>query len=417
MKKLATLCTSLCLIVALVCVLSACGASQEAPRETPAEDSELATTSTGVPSEPYTEVVSSSAYAYEELSDKEQTMYKKMKNALLNHSPAIEDGLDGFTHEQLSKISLAVMTDSPEIFWADGSGTTYTSELNGVKTVTKYEFNYTLDKNQRSTMQSKIDTVVDSFLSGIDPEMSEYEKVLAVYEYIIETTDYNMEAKEKTDRGASDAETEACQTISSVFVDNKTVCAGYSKATQYLLNKLDIFCTFVSGTARGQGSHAWNLVKIEGDYYLLDTTWGNPISMDPAREKRMTYDYFCLTTAEFAKTHTPNADISLPNCTATKYNYFVYNDLLLRSYDTVRIEEIIAETATAGAKGISIKFIDENTADEAYTALFGDAKEIFSILKSVASANASVDATRVMNSFDEDNGIIYIELSYQNGTL
>ena len=38
--------------------------------------------------------------------------------------------------------------------------------------------------------------------------------------------------------------------------------------------RLDVPCMIVYGDAGGE-SHAWNLVMIEGDPYLMDATWGN----------------------------------------------------------------------------------------------------------------------------------------------
>ena len=64
---------------------------------------------------------------------------------------------------------------------------------------------------------------------------TDYQKILYVYEYIVNTVDYDLEAADN-------------QNIYSVFVNRRSVCAGYSKATQYLLERLGVFCTYVTGT-------------------------------------------------------------------------------------------------------------------------------------------------------------------------
>ena len=98
-----------------------------------------------------------------------------------------------------------------------------------------------------------------------------YEKIKYIYETLIRQVEYQEDSGQN-------------QNIRSVFLEGKTVCMGYSKAAQYLLNRMGIFCTLVTGTVNGDrpSSHAWNLVKIGEEYYFMDVTWGNPGYLNPA---------------------------------------------------------------------------------------------------------------------------------------
>ena len=75
---------------------------------------------------------------------------------------------------------------------------------------------------------------VSECLSGISENASDYEKILYDYEYIVNQVDYDDAAEDN-------------QNICSVFIGKKSVCAGYSKAMQYLMEKQGLFCTYVTG--------------------------------------------------------------------------------------------------------------------------------------------------------------------------
>lgn len=60
-----------------------------------------------------------------------------------------------------------------------------------------------------------------------------------------------------------------CRDIYGAIVNKECVCTGYAKAFAYLCAKKEIKCIVVSGK-----DHDWNYVKIDKNYYAVDTTWG-----------------------------------------------------------------------------------------------------------------------------------------------
>lgn len=83
-----------------------------------------------------------------------------------------------------------------------------------------------------------------------------------------------------------------------MFVDGKAVCEGYSKAFQLLCNKAKIDCVLLSGTADSD-NHAWNGVKIGGDWYQIDVTWD-----DVDDFIYDSHEYFNLTDSLMYEDHT-----------------------------------------------------------------------------------------------------------------
>ena len=75
------------------------------------------------------------------------------------------------------------------------------------------------------------------------------------------------------------------QDIEYVLRTRKAVCEGYANVYKALCDAIGISCQKVHGYARGVGysngeyedltksNHAWNIVKLEGAWYLVDCTW------------------------------------------------------------------------------------------------------------------------------------------------
>ena len=70
----------------------------------------------------------------------------------------------------------------------------------------------------------------------------------------------------------------------SILESRKAVCQGYSDLFKTLCEKANIECVVISGFAKGFGynrlkqeapKHAWNAVKLNGEWKLIDTTWGS----------------------------------------------------------------------------------------------------------------------------------------------
>lgn len=92
----------------------------------------------------------------------------------------------------------------------------------------------------------------------------------------------------------------------NVLKIRKTICAGYSKLFCELGKAMDLECRYVRGYARkpdlklpknpnDDEGHAWNAVKLDGVWHLLDCTWGDK-STDVKTEKENKVDEFYFLT-------------------------------------------------------------------------------------------------------------------------
>lgn len=115
-----------------------------------------------------------------------------------------------------------------------------------------------------------------------------------------------------------DAEAEHQHTAYGALVEGRAVCDGYAKAMTLLLRLSGMECGVVRGSVlKTGGSHAWNLVKVDGAYTWLDVTNDDQPAM-------MTYFFFNLTD-EWLQRSSALETSGLPPCTDPSVNWHVRN--------------------------------------------------------------------------------------------
>lgn len=297
-------------------------------------------------------------YAYECLDDSEKAVYNDLLNSINAHITEVTSFSGKVNDEQIKKIIEYVQIDHPEIFWFQQGATFYFDEETRI--VSKVEMRYCMSQEETAKRKAAIDDALDAFQKSINDRMSDYEVALKVYENIINLVDYDTVGLEKQKQGEKAAGIpDDLRSIYGVFVKKKAVCAGYAKATQYLMNLMGIECTYVTSD-----THAWNLIKLEGDYYHLDTTWGDGSNteQDHAQNDGIYYDCFCITTEEVEKldSHKATGTLPLPQCTATKCNYYIRSGLYFEKYDLGTIRSIVLENVLSNAFDVSFKCANQD---------------------------------------------------------
>lgn len=341
-------------------------------------------------------------YYYSLLGEEEAVGYKEILQGIQDHETQIAVHLDDL--DAVKEMIDKVMYDWPELFWCNGSGqvTSY-GQIGENYILLEPEYQYT--KEETSKMQAEIDAAVSSWLPQLNGDGTEYGRIKAVYEYLINQTDYDLEAPDN-------------QNIYSVFVNQRSVCAGYAKATQYLLNKFGIFCTYVTGTARTEDgniqAHAWNLVRCDGEYYYVDTTWGDPVFLQeeniPDGQNLINYDYLCCNDEEIGKTHTKDELAVFPESTSTRYNYYVLNGMYYDVYDQDTFLNAMTNSIDSQAAFTAFKFSTDSLYMQAHDVILG------SLVQEAARYLCDVyGLTEVQYSYQEDQTMqkIVIYWNYQ----
>ena len=328
-------------------------------------------------------------YAYHLLNDEERKLYLEVLSALQNMSDYVD--VSTLDSSQLDRIFECVQRDHPELFYVEGfkytehflAGTLKKISFKGIYSATKQEAELAAAEIEAKLSECNVFGNVQS-----PPNGDEYSVVKQLYDYLIGNTEY-------------DADAENNQNIRSVFLGGRSVCQGYAKAMQYMLQKAGIQAFLVTGYAGGD-RHAWNLARVNGRYYYLDPTWGDAsysysgsegnasnasnagnasiAGMEEAEfAPPINYDYFLVTEGEISKTHSFEAFMELPTCDSTQDNYYVREGLFFESYDRERLENIFAGNAVKMADYATIKCADSEVYAGMMHALI-DERQIFSII-------------------------------------
>lgn len=161
---------------------------------------------------------------------------------------------------------------------------------------------YSYDIDELKAMKAETITLVEDAVAEINAfGKSEYEIVYAVNEYLCDTVYYPPnEPYEPVTHTAYGALKNGC-----------AVCEGYACAAKLILGSYGVECDIEVGECLKGGGHAWNLVKVDGDWYQLDVTW-NDGSYD--RD-----DYF-LVTDDFMKKSRIWDESEYPVCAKAPYS-------------------------------------------------------------------------------------------------
>ncbi len=295
--------------------------------------------------------VSELYYAYHCLDEKKQRIYLEMYDALSGMKSGVP--LSTVDKSDLDVVFACVMNDHPELFYVEGYQ--YTEYTFG-NTTTRITFSGTYSMTSAQAEQSRllIEQKIAECFQDVPLNEDEYSTVKYLYEWLINNTEY-------------DKTVENNQNIRSVFLEGRSVCQGYAKAMQYMLQKVGIQCLLVTGFTNGE-RHGWNLVRVNGAYYYLDPTWGDvsyALGGEGDASERfapsINYDYFLVTTDEITWTHSIEKVVELPLCIAVDDNYFVREGLYFEDYDEGKFAAVMNSEAVEEAGCVTIKCGSQET--------------------------------------------------------
>ncbi|MCM1266673.1 MAG: hypothetical protein NC302_02105 [Bacteroidales bacterium] len=230
---------------------------------------------------------------YQMLDQKGQHLYRQIfANATVMNAAFVP--IEEVLVAELKNAVMAVYNDHPELFWLN---TVFTCKYDRNKICAELELEFNMTQEELAAASTEFYNTTNSVLTQVEHLGTPYEKEKRLHDILLDKIEY--------EKGA-----DMNQSAYSALVEGKSVCAGYARAYQYLMQRLGIPCYYCTGYAGTD--HAWNIVALDDGYYNVDLTWDDT----PGGE----YDYFNRTDSDYADTHVRrDLSVNLPQCTGERY--------------------------------------------------------------------------------------------------
>lgn len=295
----------------------------------------------------------------------------------------------------------AYTMDHPEVFWVTNR---YTYGTVGSQSVIQL-YSYVSGSECRNRI-NEMNDAVDKFISGIPASLNQYHLEKYVHNAMLDGCSYAVGVQYAEDGWEE-------FTAYGALVKGSAVCEGYAHAMCMLLNRVGIECYYANGYGEN-APHMWNTVKIDGNWYHLDSTWDD--------NENAYFNYFNLDDSRIQTDHVIekvlseiNEDEALPSiyniflpiCSSDNANYFVVESTYIGDFEESRdvmVNDLI-EAAQNGDDMFTVRLNEDYDFNDALGVMFHE--EPYYMFDYIKEANEYLDDEHQINN--ENLAIIMIE--------
>lgn len=294
------------------------------------------------------ELESNSVYpVYDSLNTKEKQAYIAICNAMENYTTSefVVGEYDSKAEcervsDQLEEIYRVLVYEQPDYFWVNLNKYDFSMwEIEG-KYQLRMKLSYIMEKETAMAQKEVFDKKVEEIAANAESKTGTFQKVLYVYDYILENTEYDYVLEQSEDS------TDVGRSAYGCLIEGETVCSGYSLAFNLIMQQLGIesgveFNTYNEISAFD--GHVWNYCNLDGEYYYFDLTWDDSGFDSEEYKPYIDYShcYFAITKEELSESRFLAAEATTPACNGTQYNYFTYNNMNISQYDFETVKNAI----------------------------------------------------------------------------
>ena len=271
------------------------------------------------------------AYYYQHLPKPQQAAYHAMKTGFAALSPGFS--VPRLENRELSDIFFRLRLDCPEIVYVTGFTYRFTPGAETVELLPEYLFDKAKIRDHQKALASRVDKLARPAMN-----MTASEKERYIHDFICQNVRYDKLKKPYSHE------------IIGPLGQGVGVCEGIAKSVKILCDALGLWCIIaVSEANPDQGvkyRHAWNILKLDGQYVHLDATFDNSLGHDGV----IRYDYFNLDDKRLFRDHQP-VIYPVPACAAS--DRFYYREAKL---SFTKVEDVVKRAQMAIRKGLPFVF-------------------------------------------------------------
>lgn len=208
-----------------------------------------------------------------------------------------------------------VLLDHPELFWVRTDFNYSYVEVTGAVTSAQFNFyDFASTPEKLAKAKKDFEAAASNIIAGAKSYNTAVEKELYIHDAVNKLAEFDIKAKYS-------------QSAYSALVTHRSVCAGYARAFQYLMQKSGIPCYYCAGTADGDAvaatggddsSHSWNIVRTGHTYCNVDCMWDDSVSKAYGKPE---YPFFNLSDKDFLFHTRTGQSVNLPSCSDTTQSY------------------------------------------------------------------------------------------------
>lgn len=215
--------------------------------------------------------------SYKELSDVHKDAYEKMYKAVWLQRVSVR--INGISDDELFDIYTQMKADHPELIHIGDSPSSHSVTVNTrvSHTVVTLSFDYRMNKSQTKENRVSLASRISDLIQGVAAIKDESSKAESIHDKLCKLVEYDYSALEEDSKGHSAFDS---------ICNGLAVCEGYAHGYTLLCRSAGLECETIVGNLESSKDptigHAWNRVRIDGEWLYVDTTFddGRTVSDD-----------------------------------------------------------------------------------------------------------------------------------------